>query len=255
MPPKVFSSVREAWNGVLSGAVPSSAGSGRRRVSCSSIDVTTAGLRGRSGRLSSADPLKSAEEEARDTVATAASSSIEEDDDDNDDDDDFVCSVLVRLSDDADDDEVDIDKLSDSDLKNLKVADPFLYYSIPGLRRRSYLFEDDDDDDADIRIQALQVPRVPQPRRRLRRTSLPAEVLAGAEMNSARQGRQQQQVDSSEEHQPRRGSVVQRSRRLSTEAHPTLVCDEMMRELQALDGDMDEDDLDMLEHALMMGGL
>mmetsp|Transcript_28584 Transcript_28584/g.60960 ORF Transcript_28584/g.60960 Transcript_28584/m.60960 type:complete len:221 (+) Transcript_28584:187-849(+) len=216
--PRVFSSVREAWNGVLSGAVPTT----RRRASCSIVDAPHSSSDRGSG-------LPQAE-----TQATAADTKEEEEPFE-------CCDALVRLSnDESNRKEIDIDTLSDDDLRRLKKDDPFLYYSIPSIRRRSYMFDDDGDDDDDIRAAV----------RSSRRSSLPAKVLANADIS--RWSHQQQQARQEiEEPRRRRESVVKRSRRLSTEAHPSLICDELLRELQELDVGSDvDDDLEILEREL-----
>lgn len=189
MPPKVFSSVKDAWRGLLSGeVVPSS----RRRVSC--LDTPHG-----SG--------KATEEETT-----------------------FEYTVSVRLAnDDGDNDEkVDVSNLSDEDLLRLKQEDPFLYYSIPSVRRRSFRFEND--------VSAVA------PRTSSRRSSLPEEVLAGADISRYHQRnvlacpRERRTAPSEpQEHMVRRG------RRFSTEAHPTLVCDELMKQILELDALGDDD--------------
>lgn len=228
MPPRVFSSVKEAWAGVLSGAVPIT----RRRVSCSNIDAPL----GDSGGRVDSRVLPQVE------TQTTSDESNEEYDEDP-----FECRVFVQLSaEDTAREEVDVGGLSSEDLRRLKRDDPFLYYSIPSIRRRSYRFNGEDGDEADA-------VRMTSP---LRRTSLPAHVLANADISRSQQEEARQEVEGPAIEEPRRrNSVVRRNRRLSTEAHPTLVCDELMRELQDLD--IDDDDMDenvgLLESAL--GGI
>ena len=158
-------------------------------------------------------------------------------------DDDYTpaeCTVFVRLPDEDEQrqKEVDISSLSDKEVERLKVTDPFLYYSIPSIRERDGFIN------------------VDSGRSGTRRSSLPAEMLANAEMN-------QQNNQQMEEDRPvRRGSIV-RKNRLSTEAHPSLVCEALLNDMQALDniaalhdddnsiasigGSLfDEDDIDLL---------
>ena len=210
---RVFNSVKEAWNGVLSGSlVLTKTRKSRpvRRSSCSIIDTKPSSL----GLNSS-------------TTKTTAMSK---------EDDDYTpaeCTVFVRLPDEDEQrqKEVDISSLSDKEVERLKVTDPFLYYSIYGFN-------------------------VDSGRSGTRRSSLPAEMLANAEMN-------QQNNQQIEEDRPvRRGSIV-RKNRLSTESHPSLVCEALLNDMQALDniaalhdddnsiasmgGSLfDEDDIDLL---------
>jgi len=132
-------------------------------------------------------------------------------------------NVIVRVSDgeDIDDKEIDINALSEEDLRRLKTDDPFLFYSIPSIRRKSYLCDDGDDGDATMMRVASSSSR---------RLSLPSDfrqnhaALCKVVPEDAR----------------RRESIVRRTSRLSTEAHPTLILEEMMmQELQELDDDMD----------------
>ena len=211
---RVFNSVKEAWNGVLSGSVvltKTRKSRPVRRSSCSIIDTKPSSL----GLNSSS------------TTKTAATSKDQEDDDYTP----AECTVFVRLPDEDEQTqkEVDISSLSDKEVERLKVTDPFLYYSIYGFN-------------------------VDSGRSGTRRSSLPAEMLANAEMN------QHQQME--EDRPVRRGSIV-RKNRLSTEAHPALICEALLKDMQALDniaalhdddnsiasmgGSLfDEDDIDLL---------
>ena len=204
--PRLFSSVREAWNGVLSGTV---APSTQRPVSCSTIDTPPGG-----GSCSSLPRVQPQAAHGISSVSAAESK----------DEDPFECSVFVRLADDDDNnEEIDISALTDDDLRRLKRKDPFLYYSIPAVRRR-----------------AIRTTRSASSRR----CSLPAEVLAEADIA---QSRKRQEVPTEE---PRRRESVRRNRRFSTEAHPSLVCDEILRELQELDDSDIDEDLEILEREL-----
>ena len=215
---RVFNSVKEAWNGVLSGSVvltKTRKSRPVRRSSCSIIDTKPSSL----GLNSS-------------TTKTTAMSK---------EDDDYTpaeCTVFVRLPDEDEQTqkEVDISSLSNEEVERLKVTDPFLYYSIPSIRERDGFIN------------------VDSGRSGTRRSSLPAEMLANAEMN------QHQQME--EDRPVRRGSIV-RKNRLSTEAHPALICEALLKDMQALDniaalhdddnsiasmgGSLfDEDDIDLL---------
>jgi hypothetical protein len=195
--PQVFSSIKEACLGVLSGAVDPVPVPAGRRASCPNIDTNSAGP----GVLQS--PKEEEEEEEGGEP--------------------LEWNVIVRVSDgeDIDDKEIDINALSEEDLRRLKTDDPFLYYSIPSIRRKSYLCDDGDDGDATMMRVASSSSR---------RLSLPSDfrqnhaALCKVVPEDAR----------------RRESIVRRTSRLSTEAHPTLILEEMMmQELQELDDDMD----------------
>lgn len=207
--PRVFSSVREAWNGILSGEVPTT----RWRASCSTVDAPH-------GTGGSGSDLPRAETQATNANGESAVDS-------NDEEKPFdCCSAFVQLADDENNSrkEIDIGTLTDDDLRGLKKDDPFLYHSIPSIRRRSYLFDDDDI----VRAAA----------RSSRRSSLPVEVAANADISQRAQQQQARQEDGTmriEVPRRRRESMVKRSRRLSTEAHPSLVCDEILRQLQESD--------------------
>jgi len=233
MPPRVFSSVKEAWAGVLSGAVPIT----RRRVSCSTIDALPREGDSNSSRVASASSKK-------DFPQTETQASTSEESYDESDEEPFECRVFVQLSDDKDKDkdQVDIGALSDEDLQRLKRDDPFLYYSIPSIRRRSYRFDADEDEDENADVIRMAMTRTPT----RRRTSLPAQVLANADISRSqqqREARRSEEVLTVIEEPSRRGSVT-RCRRLSTEAHPMLICDDLLRELEDLDVE-DEDDIDL----------
>lgn len=144
MAPRVYSSVREALNGVLSGSA--------RRVSCSHIDSTSS---------SHKSTTATEEDEDYDTPV------------DNTNSYNGDCTVFVRLADENDDDneEVDITNLSEEDLRKLKRTDPFLYYSIPAIRRRDGFGN------------VSELVRNGGRRVTSRRSSLPAELLASADVS------------------------------------------------------------------------
>lgn len=252
MPPRVYSSVKEAWAGFLSGAAPTT----RRRVSCSTIDVLSRG--GDTSTNSVVDSASSSKNDLPRTTETSKALSSEKSYDELDDEQ-FECKVFVQLSDEEDKDnnknQVDIGSLSDEDLRRLKRDDPFLYYSIPSIRRRSYRF-DDVDEEEEGRADAIRnaMTRMSTTRRPTRRTSLPAQVLANADISRSQRQQQEEVVATGlvEEvltvmiEEPSRRSSVTRCRRLSTEAHPSMVCDDLLRELEEIeDEDEDEDDIDM----------
>lgn len=205
--PQVFSSVKEAWLGVLSGTVnPVRVTTSRR--SCPNIDTHRASSRGgRSGPGASRITKKEEEEEEEEGEQ-------------------LEWNVIVLVPDDEEIDrkEIDIRSLTDQDLCKLKTEDPFLYYSIPSIRRKSYLFDESNDVDA-IKSSTS------------RRSSLPADFRS----------RRDALYQDVHEDTRRRESIVRRTSRLSTEAHPSLILEEMMlHELLELDGDdsVDDDDMD-----------
>lgn len=156
----------------------------------------------------------------------------------------------IRLSDKLteDDEEFEIDDYTDDDLKALKVNDPFLYYSIPEVRRASFNIAGDDDDDDEDRVdeeikrqfdaestivQATSLgtsvntsnsanpnPPPPPPRRNVSRaTSCPAGMLASADI-----ARSQLLAGTT-------NGRVRRSVRLSVEAHPSLMLQSLEEEI------------------------
>jgi hypothetical protein len=205
--PQVFSSVKEAWLGVLSGTVSPVRVTTSRRASCPNIDThRTSSRGGRSGP--GASPIKKKEEEEEDEEGEQ-----------------LEWNVIVRVPDDEDIDrkEIDISSLTAQDLCKLKTEDPFLYYSIPSIRRKSYLCDESNDVDA-IKSSTS------------RRSSLPADFRS----------RQDALYQDVHEDTRRRESIVRRTSRLSKEAHPLLIFEEMMlHELLELDDDDSDDDDDM----------
>lgn len=219
MAPRVYSSVREALNGVLSGSA--------RRVSCSHIDSTSS---------SHKSTTATEEDEDYDTPV------------DNTNSYNGDCTVFVRLADENDDDneEVDITNLSEEDLRKLKRTDPFLYYSIPAIRRRDGFGN------------VSELVRNGGRRVTSRRSSLPAELLASADVSRSNQRNKSRTLQVQEElpeeqeaeeddEEPgvkrRRSSItVRRNRRVSAEAYPTLLCEDIMRELHGLDSSNSDND-------------
>jgi hypothetical protein len=211
--PQVFSSIKEAWIGVLSGTVDPVPVPAGRRASCPNIDTHRAGKRG--GGRSGPGVLQSPKEEEEEEEEGGGQPRLE-------------WNVIVQLAneeDNIDSKEIDINALSEEDLCSLKTDDPFLYYSIPSIRRKSYLCDGDDDGDATMMRRVASSSS--------RRSSLPIDFRQN-------QDALYQVVP---EDARRRESVVRRMSRLSTEAHPTLILGEMMlHELQELDDDDDADD-------------
>ena len=221
----VYSSVKEAWKSIQAGTTrrPNSS---TRRVSCPTIDVPTSSSLGSSTT----------------TIATIT----EEDEYEPFEE----CTVFVRVAtDDTESEkEVDISQLSDEDIQSLKRTDPFLYYSI-ATNRRAVAGGGNNRNNVGGNMTG----------RSSRRSSLPAELLANADMTRSRQALQQEDSIMEMEDEPRGESIVRRNRRMSTEVHPTLVCEEILREMHELDGRgvdndggslFDEEDLELLEQEL-----
>jgi hypothetical protein len=201
--PLVFSSVKEAWLSVLSGTVDPSPVPARRRYSCPIIDTHRASSRGGgSGPGASRSTKKEDEEEYGEPL-------------------EWNFLVRVRHDEGIDRKEIDISSFTDEDLCKLKTDDPFLYYSIPSMRRKHYLCDESNDGDA-IKSSTS------------RRSSLPSELRL-------RQDALYQDVP---EDTRRRESILRRSSCLSTEAHPSLILEEMMLQelLELDDNDSDDDD-------------
>ena len=108
-------------------------------------------------------------------------------------------TTTITLLDTHEEEEVDISQYTEDDLERLRLEDPFLYYSI----KRSDLFRGNSSKATSSR-----------------RSSCPT-ILGSADDH----GQQQQQ---------RRGSVT-RARRMSTEPHPSLFIQNLMKDM-----DMDE---------------
>mmetsp|Transcript_957 Transcript_957/g.1982 ORF Transcript_957/g.1982 Transcript_957/m.1982 type:complete len:283 (+) Transcript_957:224-1072(+) len=180
--------------------------------------------------------------------------------------------VPLAACNDDEEEKVDLGGLTtDDEFKNLRDSDPFLFYSIPEVRRRSLTFtddflsdgedSDDDEDDVEERIASFH-PHLGQAavseetnsdtitgdesttaRRRssyLRANTCPAGMLANAEIRRSL-------IES--------GSlVVRRRHRLTMEAHPTLVVDDIMSSLGSasmrglsIDNDGDESSIDFCD--------
>ena len=119
--------------------------------------------------------------------------------------------------------EVDISHYTQDDLERLRLEDPFLYYSIPAMKRSLFESNSSSTNSPARSINTSQSSR---------RSSCPT-ILLYSDI-SGNDGPQQQQQ------QQRRGSVT-RARRLSTEPHPSFVMQNIMNEMN-LDEDFDDDD-------------
>ncbi len=130
----------------------------------------------------------------------------------------------IKLLDTPEAEEVDISQYTQDDLERLRYDDPFLYYSIPQVKRS--LFKSD-------------LSRNNAASRSSRRSSCPSMLLDSH--NASDQGPEQQQ---------RRKSVT-RARRLSVEPHPSLFIrdhmDEMNEELDLNDSDVDDEDEKLIQ--------
>lgn len=124
--------------------------------------------------------------------------------------------------------EVDISQYTQDDLDRLRLEDPFLYYSIPQMKRS--LFESD--------VSNMNSPsRSSSASSSSRRSSCPSILLDHDA--SGNNGPQQQ----------RRGSVT-RARRLSVEPHPSVVMKNIMSEMM-MDEDSDDSDMDEEDEKLI----
>lgn len=194
--PRVFSSIKDAWNAVLSGEiVPLNS---LRQVGCSSGDP-----------VSESKVAKEGQDESMDSS---------------------ICTVSVELGDSKSSEDFSLGSFSEEELRRLRTDDPFLYYSIPSARRRS--FDLDADDESLMRS-------IRTAGRGRRRRSVPPDLLAMRDFSEAQLLEASTRVDTQDE-----GPMVRRLPRLSTEADPRLVCGELLREME----DMDEyDGLDPVE--------
>lgn len=129
----------------------------------------------------------------------------------------IVVQILRRINPGYTDDakeEVDIKSLNQDDVKSLRTTDPFMYYSIPGIHRANmHLLGIEDFDHSNT--QALCSSEVQTPRRR---PSPPANK------------------------KPKRSTTVTRRTSISCEAHPDVIMEEFLDELE----DLSEDELEAL---------
>jgi hypothetical protein len=204
--PQVFSSVKEAWLGVLSGTVKPIRVTTSRRASGPNIDTHRASSRGgRSGPGASRIMKEEEEEEEGEQL---------------------VWNVIVRVPDDEciDRKEIDTSSLTDQDLCKLKTEDPFLYYSIPSFRRKYCLCDESNDGDA-IKTSTS------------RRSTLPADLRS--QQDALYQ-------DIHEDTRRRESIVRRTSRLSMEAHHSLIFEEMMLHELLELDGDdsVDDDDMD-----------
>ena len=195
---RVFSSVREAYIGILSGEVeqvPSTSTKSKRAASYSGTSLSN-GVNIRSGLLTQS--LKTVKKEHQEEPS------------------EWRVSVRTKSDEDSHDDrkkEIDASTLSQEDLRSLQKSDPFLYYSIPSIRHSSYLFGKGDDVDT------------------IRRSSLPIMQHNHLDQHTSSQVLEQEQAK-------RRESIVRRTSRRSTEAHPGLIYEDILSKLPSL-GDVE----------------
>jgi len=124
-------------------------------------------------------------------------------------------TTTIKLSDVHEAEEVDITHYTQDDLERLRFEDPFLYYSIPAMKRG--LFRSDSSRSTNSSSS--------------RRSSCPTILLnSDSQVND---GPQQQQ----------RRETVTRIRRFSVEPHPSVVMQQIMKEMN-IDEDSDDSDTD-----------
>eukprot|EP00984_Skeletonema_dohrnii_P018520 scaffold8671_cov112-Skeletonema_dohrnii-CCMP3373.AAC.7 len=129
-------------------------------------------------------------------------------------------TTTIKLSDVHEAEEVDLSQYSQDDLERLRFEDPFLYYSIPAMKRG--LFRSDSSRSTNSSSS--------------RRSSCPTILLNN---HASDNGPQQEQ---------RRESVI-RARRLSVEPHPSLFIQDLMNEMDVEfdDSDIDEEDEKLIQ--------
>ncbi len=129
--------------------------------------------------------------------------------------------------------EVDISQYTPDDLERLRLEDPFLYYSIPGMKQKLYEYgSETSSKHSTSRGNALS--------RSFRRSSCPTILLTKTNDSPGSDGQQAHQ---------RRGSVT-RARRLSVEPHPSVVMKSIMDEMNIdydSDSDLDEEDEELIK--------
>lgn len=105
-------------------------------------------------------------------------------------------------------DELDIKNLSQEDVKSLRAIDPFMYYSIPGLRKASMHLQDIDH----FNPEALCNPGV----------------------------QRRSNASSRENKRPKRSTTVTRRTSISYEAHPDAIFDGLFEELVELERELED---------------
>jgi len=146
---------------------------------------------------------------------------------------DMMTLSIPTFSGRAETEEVDISQYTQDDLERLRLEDPFLYYSIPGMKQQLYGYGSDSS-------LKNSTSRSNVASRSSRRSSCPTILLTNSSQGS--DGNQQQQ---------RRGSVT-RARRLSVEPHPSVVMKSIMNEMNidydsSEDSDIDEEDEEFIQ--------
>ncbi|KAL7462408.1 hypothetical protein ACHAXS_002785 [Conticribra weissflogii] len=140
---------------------------------------------------------------------------------------------------------------TDDEFKNLRDSDPFLFYSIPEVRRRSLTFTDDflsdDDDDSDDNEYDVEdkIDRLyPRPAQSAASEETNNNSIAGGDGNTARRRSSYLRANTCPagmlaNAEIRRsliksGSfVVRRRHRLAMEAHPTLVVEDIVDSMES----------------------
>lgn len=133
--------------------------------------------------------------------------------------------------------EVDISHYTQDDLERLRLEDPFLYYSIPAMKRQQY-------GKSESSIRTTHSGSTNSSLASSRRSSCTTTLLnCDIADNNGSQQRQQLLHE-------RRGSVT-RARRLSVEPHPSVVMKnivtEMMMNEEFNNSDLDEDDVELIQ--------
>ena len=116
----------------------------------------------------------------------------------------------------TEEEEVDISNYTQDDLERLRLEDPFLYYSIPAMKRK--LYESD-------------------------KSPIPMNSQARSEASSRRSSCPTIQLSSDGPEQQQRRESVKRARRVSVEPHPSVVMKRIMDEMNMND-EFDDSDMD-----------
>ena len=135
-----------------------------------------------------------------------------------------IMTMTIALADICEAEEVDISQYTKEDMERLRLEDPFLFYSIPEMKRHLYAIESHPMNNSATSTATL---------RSSRRSSCP-ELTCDTPRKEPR---------------PQRRGSVTRVRRLSVEPHPTLVIKNIMDEME-LD-ELDDSDIDEEEEQLI----
>ena len=125
-----------------------------------------------------------------------------------------------------------------SDLKSIKSQDPFMYYSIPGVRSAKVIFKDD----MDIDTRTLHMSSIRQQEEGTRRRSAPDRIESTVygweddDEDGISQEEQPQAQDEEEESELLEQKVT-RNTRVSFECHPGLLLDDLFNEMGGDNGD------------------